>query len=104
MRPQKLDLTSIPEVIPAHMCFTNDNKSMQSEKSNINNFKLCVSLFKNTSSDNIRTTLNYTSLQMYTNSVLRIFISGRRDSSWFFQTTLHDREIIAHAGNKIPLV
>ena len=27
-----LDLTSILEVIPAHMCFTHDNKSMQSEK------------------------------------------------------------------------
>ena len=27
-----LDLTSIPEVIPTHMCFTHDNKSMQSEK------------------------------------------------------------------------
>ena len=27
-----LDLTSIPEVIPAHMCFTHDNKSMQNEK------------------------------------------------------------------------
>ena len=35
-----LDLTSIPEVVPAHMCFTH-TKSMQSEKkSNLNHFKI----------------------------------------------------------------
>ena len=43
-------------------------------------------------SDDIRKTLNYTSLQLYTNSVLRIFIHwnifDRRGSSWFLKTTL----------------
>ena len=49
-------------------------------------------------SDAIRKTLNNTSLQMYTNSVLRIFIhwniSGRRGSGWF---TLDN---IAWSGNR----
>ena len=45
-----LDLIAQFHVMPAHMCFTHNNKSIQSDKSNINHFKLCVSLFKNTTS------------------------------------------------------
>ena len=75
---------------------------MQSEKSNINHLKLCVSRLKNTTSLMIlEKYLNYMSLQMYTNSV-HWNISGQRGSS-FLWTTLHDREIIARAGN-IPVV
>ena len=47
---EMLDLTSIPEVIPAHMCLRMIIKACKVNKSNINHFKLCVSLFKNTTS------------------------------------------------------
>ena len=55
-----LDLTSIPQGISAHICFTHNNKSMQSE--NINHFPLQ----EYNKSDDIRKTLTYTSQQTYT--------------------------------------